>query len=99
MPLLAALPDMGWYPAGRTLLERHVDVLMISLLVLAEFPTAAAVRVLALQCLLAVLDLPYSVLHRHRRQVLQVLLRCVDDKKRIVRQQAVECRQAWSASA
>lgn len=76
-----------------------MDVLMTSLLGLAEFPPAAAVRVFALQCLLAVLDLPYNLLHRHRRQVLQVLLRCVDDNKRIVRQQAVECRQAWTASS
>jgi DNA repair/transcription protein MET18/MMS19 len=67
------------------------------LLQLAVYRPAAAVRETALQCLLLLVDLPYTSLHPHRRSVARVLACAVDDSRRAVRLRAARCRLAWSA--
>lgn len=54
-------------------------------------------RMNALKCLYATTSLPYNVLHPHRSAVLQGVGACLDDKKRLVRQEAVRCRNKWYA--
>lgn len=74
-----------------------MDSLVPSLPDLALFKSAAAVRELALQCIMLLLELPWSYLHRHAPHVTKVLSQAADDNKRAVRQQAVKCRHAWSS--
>ena len=49
----------------------------------------------ALECLLALTKLPYHLLHPHKNDVIARVGKCLDDKKRLVRQQAVLCRNKW----
>ncbi|KAF9973632.1 hypothetical protein BGZ73_003128 [Actinomortierella ambigua] len=54
------------------------------------------VRVAALQCLGELAkDLPFTALRPYKQQVLKDLERVLDDKKRYVRREAVECRSLW----
>ncbi|KAG0260460.1 hypothetical protein DFQ27_003517 [Actinomortierella ambigua] len=56
------------------------------------------VRVAALQCLGELAkDLPFTALVPYKQQVLKDLERVLDDKKRFVRREAVECRSLWFA--
>ena len=71
---------------------------MPALLGLAAFRPSPAVRETALQCLLLLLELPYTVLHPYRRSVEKALAAAVDDNRRAVRMAAARCRQAWSAT-
>ncbi|GLI64418.1 hypothetical protein VaNZ11_007629 [Volvox africanus] len=57
---------------------------------------AASVREEALQCCSGLVDsLPYHVLHPRRQQVLDCVMRRLDDDKRSVRQLAVRARRVW----
>ena len=67
------------------------------LLELAAYRPLPAVRETALQCLLLLVELPYTALHPYRRQVARALAAAVDDGRRAVRLQAARCRQAWTA--
>lgn len=67
------------------------------LLDLAAYRPCAAVRETSLQCLLLLVELPYTCLHPYRRQVGRALAAAVDDGRRAVRLAAARCRQAWSA--
>ena len=54
------------------------------------------VRILALQCLQEVTSsFPVYKLLIHKQEVVRVLGKVVDDKKRIVRREAVEARSLW----
>lgn len=90
------LPDV---PAGRQQAERELLPQLVSaLLALAAHRPSAAVRETALQCLMLLLEMPYTALHPYRRAVGAALAVAVDDNRRAVRLQAVRCRQAWSAA-
>lgn len=54
------------------------------------------IRVISLKCLqLYVYNFPLYKLIPHKQNVTNCLMECLDDHKRIVRQQAVETRSAW----
>jgi hypothetical protein len=53
------------------------------------------VRLRALQCLEAVTVLPYHKIFPQRVTVTNALAAALDDPKRIVRKQAVRCRNEW----
>ncbi|KAB1218501.1 hypothetical protein CJ030_MR3G026381 [Morella rubra] len=59
-------------------------------------PHMMLVRETAIQCLVAMSELPHARIYPMRMQVLQVISNALDDPKRAVRQEAVRCRQAWS---
>jgi DNA repair/transcription protein MET18/MMS19 len=56
---------------------------------------AQVVRLHALKCVAAASKLPYNVLHPHRAMVIAKTGKCLDDRKRLVRQEAVLCRNIW----
>jgi hypothetical protein len=56
---------------------------------------SAAVRETALQCLMAVMQVPYRLLHPHRRAVLRAITAALDDDRRAVRLAAVRARRVW----
>ncbi|GAB1302422.1 MMS19 nucleotide excision repair protein homolog [Apodemus speciosus] len=60
---------------------------------LPELPTA--VRIAALQCMHALTRLPTSVLLPYKPQVIRALAKPLDDKKRLVRKEAVSARGEW----
>ncbi|PON54356.1 Coatomer beta subunit [Parasponia andersonii] len=57
------------------------------------------VRETAIQCLVAMSELPHARIYPMRTQVLRAILKAVDDPKRAVRQEAVRCRKAWASLA
>ncbi|KAJ1974023.1 hypothetical protein H4R35_003813 [Dimargaris xerosporica] len=59
-------------------------------------PCPMALRTAALKCLGVLPDhLDYTVLHPYKAQVIKDLIRALDDPKRMVRQEAVQCRNKW----
>ncbi|CAK9232221.1 unnamed protein product [Sphagnum troendelagicum] len=80
---------------GRPIAAEHVSSLVKRLLVLVQYEHSPVVRKTALQCLGAVVGLPYAGVFPLRREVLKALLSALDDRKRVVRKEAVRCRQAW----
>jgi DNA repair/transcription protein MET18/MMS19 len=54
-----------------------------------------AVRQRVLRNLTALAALPARTVYPHAPTVLRVLAACLDDRKRLVRQAAVACRNAW----
>ncbi|CAA0826899.1 ARM repeat superfamily protein [Striga hermonthica] len=69
------------------------------LIELVTYPHMMAVRETALQCLVAVSELPHIRIYPLRAKVLQATTKALDDPKRIVRMEAVKCRHAWSSWA
>eukprot|EP00158_Paraphelidium_tribonemae_P009383 Partr_v1_DN28850_c0_g1_i5_m33529 putative MMS19 nucleotide excision repair homolog (S. cerevisiae) len=54
-----------------------------------------ATRIAAIQCLAMVANQPFEILFPHKKQVIAMLKQCIDDRKRLVRVVAVECRNKW----
>lgn len=76
------------------LISQHVDMLVEQSLALAAHE-AMKVRISALQLLGALTSLPPAPLKPHANKVVQRLARCLDDPKRLVRKEAVKCRNEW----
>jgi len=78
-------------------LAADLSALVPALLVLAKKAGVefVSVRVTALECLRLLSQLQYSVLYPYRQQVLLGSQACMDDPKRVVRQQAVQTRNVW----
>jgi DNA repair/transcription protein MET18/MMS19 len=96
---MLTLPMMwGWTSnAGRQAQEAQLNETLALLPKLAVDSRASAVRRAALLSLgTAVLDMPAARLAAHKADVLKCLNAAVDDRKRDVRQAAVQCRQAWT---
>ncbi|KAK0598457.1 hypothetical protein LWI29_034853 [Acer saccharum] len=55
------------------------------------------VRETVIQCISAMSRLPRMRSYKLRTQVLQAISKALDDPKRVVRQEAVKCRQAWGS--
>jgi len=53
------------------------------------------VRATALKVLGSLAALPYPSIHPHKATVLRELLFSLDDNKRAVRKEAVDCRTKW----
>ncbi|XP_004680626.1 PREDICTED: MMS19 nucleotide excision repair protein homolog isoform X2 [Condylura cristata] len=72
----------------------HVDTLVTKFLNLSSNP-AMAIRIAALQCMHALTCLPTPVLLPYKPQVIRALAKPLDDKKRLVRKEAVSARGEW----
>uniref|UniRef100_A0A8C2YJW7 MMS19 nucleotide excision repair protein n=1 Tax=Chinchilla lanigera TaxID=34839 RepID=A0A8C2YJW7_CHILA len=84
-PLLLEAPQV---------MSLHVDTLVTKFLDLSSSPSMA-VRIAALQCMHALTRLPAPVLLPYKSQVIRALAKPLDDKKRLVRKEAVSARGEW----
>uniref|UniRef100_A0A7N5KBQ8 MMS19 nucleotide excision repair protein n=1 Tax=Ailuropoda melanoleuca TaxID=9646 RepID=A0A7N5KBQ8_AILME len=84
-PLLLEAPQV---------MSLHVDTLVSKFLNLSSSPSMA-VRIAALQCMHALTRLPTPVLLPYKPQVIRALAKPLDDKKRLVRKEAVSARGEW----
>ncbi|KAF4019139.1 hypothetical protein G4228_010461 [Cervus hanglu yarkandensis] len=84
-PLLLEAPQV---------MSLHVDTLVTKFLNLSASPSMA-VRIAALQCMHALTHLPTPVLLPYKPQVIRALAKPLDDKKRLVRKEAVSARGEW----
>lgn len=70
--------------------------LLISLTNANDPANTMKVRIAALKCLGAQpKSLPFTALRPYKTQVLKELEKSLDDRKRLVRREAVECRSQW----
>lgn len=70
--------------------------LLISLTSSQDLANTMKVRIAALKCLGAQpKSLPFTALRPYKAQVLKELEKSLDDRKRLVRREAVECRSQW----
>ncbi|NWS15127.1 MMS19 protein, partial [Pachyramphus minor] len=84
-PLLLEAPQI---------MSLHVDTLVTKFLNLTSSPTMA-VRIAALRCAHALTCLPTPVLLPYKARVIRALAKPLDDKKRLVRKEAVAARGEW----
>ncbi|KAM9010417.1 MMS19 nucleotide excision repair protein homolog isoform 1-T1 [Ara ararauna] len=84
-PLLLEAPQI---------MSLHVDTLVTKFLSLASSPTMA-VRIAALRCAHALTSLPTIALLPYKARVIRALAKPLDDKKRLVRKEAVAARGEW----
>ncbi|KAM5271384.1 MMS19 nucleotide excision repair protein homolog isoform 2-T2 [Ctenodactylus gundi] len=84
-PLLLEAPQV---------MSLHVDMLITKFLNLSSSPSMA-VRIAALQCMHALTRLPTPVVLPYKPQVIRALAKPLDDKKRLVRKEAVSARGEW----
>ncbi|NWV12203.1 MMS19 protein, partial [Ptilonorhynchus violaceus] len=84
-PLLLEAPQI---------MSLHVDTLVTKILNLTSSPTMA-VRIAALRCAHALASLPTTVLLPYKARVIRALAKPLDDKKRLVRKEAVAARGEW----
>ncbi|KAM6203505.1 MMS19 nucleotide excision repair protein homolog [Sarcoramphus papa] len=84
-PLLLEAPQI---------MSLHVDTLVTKFLSLISSPTMA-VRIAALRCAHALTSLPTTVLLPYKARVIRALAKPLDDKKRLVRKEAVAARGEW----
>ncbi|KAL3528688.1 hypothetical protein ACH5RR_008010 [Cinchona calisaya] len=80
---------------GQEAVVENARVIINQLVGLAIYPHMMVIRETALQCLVAMSQLPHSRIYPLRSKVLQAIGKALDDPKRAVRQEAVRCRQAW----
>ncbi|KAG0488962.1 hypothetical protein HPP92_007773 [Vanilla planifolia] len=76
----------------------YVHTIIDRLVKLISYPHMKLIRETAIQCLTAITSLPYTRIYPMKVQVLKALSVALDDKKRIVRQEAVKCRHACRQS-
>ncbi|XP_023564623.1 MMS19 nucleotide excision repair protein homolog isoform X2 [Octodon degus] len=72
----------------------HVDTLVTKFLNLSS-SSSMGVRIAALQCMHALTRLPAPVLLPYKPHVIRALAKPLDDKKRLVRKEAVSARGEW----
>ncbi|KIW07731.1 uncharacterized protein PV09_01661 [Verruconis gallopava] len=78
------------------IMEEHVSGLISRLLTCSSSRTSSAtVRAKGLKCLALVTQLRAELIIPYRKQVIKKLIVPLDDKKRVVRQEAVKCRAKW----
>ncbi|XP_078079207.1 MMS19 nucleotide excision repair protein homolog isoform X2 [Mustelus asterias] len=76
------------------IMSLHVETLVTKLLNLTLSP-AMKVRIASLQCMHALTKLPPHVILPRKSRVIQALAEPLDDKKRLVRKEAVRARGEW----
>jgi DNA repair/transcription protein MET18/MMS19 len=77
-------------------IEDHLSEFLTRFLKLSATNKSMKVRILALQCLEeCTSSFPIYKLLLHKQEVLSILGKVIDDKKRIVRREAVEARSSW----
>ncbi|XP_074641510.1 MMS19 nucleotide excision repair protein homolog [Tubulanus polymorphus] len=77
------------------ILAAQVDALIPLFLKLSSVQQSMKVRMLALQCLGVMSTLPYALLFPYQNRVIKELAKSLDDKKRLVRTEAVKARGEW----
>lgn len=75
----------------------YVHIVVNHLIKLLSYPHMMLVRETAIECLATITSFPYRRIYPLRTQVLGALTGALDDKKRIVRQEAVKCCHAWAS--
>ncbi|XP_042052468.1 MMS19 nucleotide excision repair protein homolog [Salvia splendens] len=84
---------------GQEAAVENAPIIINLLIDLTTFQHMMAIRETAIQCLVAMTELPYTRIYPLRTKVLQATSKALDDPKRIVRQEAVRCRQSWASIA
>lgn len=84
---------------GRALVLEHVSTIISRLVVVINYPYSMIVRETALQCLGAMVALPYTRIFPMRTQVLKAVSKALDDRKRSVRKEAARCHHVWASIA
>ncbi|KAL2653858.1 hypothetical protein R1flu_021986 [Riccia fluitans] len=82
---------------GRSIAAEYVQSMVTRLIPLVQYKSSMVVRESALQCLAAIVGLPFTRVFPVKSQVMKAITAALDDKKRLVRGEAVRCRQVWSA--
>lgn len=77
------------------LLEQHVDTLLPILIKLSICSSSMQVRISSLKCLATMSKLTTLLIVPHMNSVIKKLLPALDDKKRLVRKEAVKTRNIW----
>ncbi|CAA7410084.1 unnamed protein product [Spirodela intermedia] len=77
----------------------NAPIIISCLIGLISYPHMMLVRETAVQCLMAMSELPHARIYPLRPQVLRAVSRALDDIKRPVRLEAARCRQAWASIA
>ncbi|MED6138517.1 hypothetical protein PIB30_074899 [Stylosanthes scabra] len=80
---------------GKEAVNENAHIIVNCLARLADYPHKTLVRETAIQCLLAMSELPHVRIYPMRTQVLLSISKALDDKKRSVRREAIRCRHAW----
>ncbi|XP_065211262.1 MMS19 nucleotide excision repair protein [Planococcus citri] len=78
-----------------SIFEEYIETFVPKLLNLSRNAPEMDVRIAALDCLCSYTKLNVSVLLPFKSKVLHQLMSCLDDKKRLVRKQAVKTRTRW----
>lgn len=87
-------------PDAMTPHVRAIISTLLGLLDAAGQRNPLEVRIAALKCLAQIpVVLPKDVLQPHMQFVLKQLAKPLDDKKRLVRKEAVDCRAKWYSAA
>jgi DNA repair/transcription protein MET18/MMS19 len=76
-------------------ISQHISSLIPPLLLLSKQNQQMTVRIAALQCVGVLTILPHHVVFPYRMQVIRELASTLDDRKRLVRKEAVKCRGEW----
>ncbi|CAL5199952.1 unnamed protein product [Lathyrus oleraceus] len=97
--LLLVLSGMLTEKNGQEAVIENAHIIISGLIKLVDYPHKTLVRETAIQCLVALSELPHVRIYPLRSQVLRAIPKCLDDTKRSVRNEAVKCRQAWAAIA
>ncbi|CAI0423440.1 unnamed protein product [Linum tenue] len=97
--LLLVLSGILTDNTGQEAVIENAHIIVNCLVQLIGYPHRMLVRETAIQCLTAMSQLPYTKIYPRRIQVLQAVSKALDDPKRVVRQEAVKCRQAWASIA
>jgi len=75
--------------------HEHISTIVPLLLVLTQYKASMKVRTAALQCLTHLSKLPASYIYPFKNLVINGLVSVLDDIKRSVRREAVNCRNVW----
>lgn len=97
--LLLVLSGIIMDENGKEAAVENAHIIISNLIKLISYPHMMLVRETAIQCLTAMSALPHTRIYPLRPQVLRALAISLDDRKRVVRQEAVRCRQAWASIA
>ncbi|KAM7476006.1 hypothetical protein LguiB_023249 [Lonicera macranthoides] len=81
---------------GQEAVLENANIIIRRLIELISYPHMMLIRETAIQCLIAMSELPHATIYPMRTQVLLAISKSLDDPKRAVRQEGVRCRQAWS---
>ncbi|XP_041014960.1 MMS19 nucleotide excision repair protein homolog isoform X1 [Juglans microcarpa x Juglans regia] len=84
---------------GQEAVIENVHHVINNLTKLIAYPHMMLVRETAIQCLVAMSELPHARIYPMRIQVLRAISNALNDPKRAIRQEAVRCRQAWASIA